>query len=486
VVSFFLNPFLYHKLGAVGYGVIALTGTTAGLLGLLDLGLAHAVARFVSRYHSLGDYDKVNCTMKTAVCAYVVAGLLAAATVGIAGVFFMDSLGVPSSVQGDARAVFVLAGVSLAIRFPGNAFDGVLRGLQRFVPSNMAQVADRATYAMLSVAALSLMGLGLVAIGFCMVAGSITAACIRWISLWRAYHGISMGLGRASWSAFREMVGFGTMAFLTQVSSFIEQTVFRLIISALLSSTLLGAFNLIMVVVSVIPQLTIGATSVAMPLASRFEALSDHARLRRLLIDGSRLVFLIIVPPTVWIIAMADVITITWVGPELVAWSDLLRIMTFLAACDFCCGSGNMVLLGAGRAKLLGSTYLVSSFVAVLTLVLLLQLTQSGLYAVAIAAGVGIAIRRPIVFVRMCHSVGVPVRLYLRQVLAPAVLCALVSAGVLFVVRRFGPEGGWWFLIGSIAVVLVTHGLSSWILVIREEERKMVLVNVLQFFRRHA
>ena len=486
VVSLLLNPFLFHQLGDEGYGVIALTGTTAGLLGMLDLGLAHAVARFVSRYHTLNEPQRVNQAIQTAVCTYLIVGLLAAIVVGTVGIFFVGFLGVPPSYRTEAQWLFILAGLSLAIRFPGNALDGALRGLQRFALSNAAQIADRVTYAILVVSVLVLLNLGIVAIGICMIAGSVMAVSVRFVGLMRAYQQLSVGLGCASWTGFLEMAGFGSMAFLTQVSSFFDQTVLRLIISATLSSTLLGAYSLVMVIVSVLPQLTIGATSVVMPLASRFEAHNDHSRLQRLLMDGSRLVFFIITPAAIWIIVMADAITRTWVGPELEPWSGLLRIMTLVTAVDLCCGAGNMVLMGTGRARLLGVTYLVSSLVAMLVLVVLLQMTLLGLYAAAVALGVGVLVRRSIVLVRMCRCVDIPVSDYVLRVLSPTVLCGLVTAGVLVVTRRLGLSDGWGALAGSVGVAVAAHVAISLILVIRREERKMVLSRLGRLFQAGA
>src|SRR6267143_2252552 len=57
-VSFFLAPFIVHRLGVVAYGVWALVVSITSYMGLLDLGLRGAIVRFVSSSHVLGNHTE--------------------------------------------------------------------------------------------------------------------------------------------------------------------------------------------------------------------------------------------------------------------------------------------------------------------------------------------------------------------------------------------------------------------------------------------
>ena len=57
VASFFLSPFIVHRLGNETYGTWALLVSLVGYLGLLDLGVRGAVTRFIANTHASGDHD---------------------------------------------------------------------------------------------------------------------------------------------------------------------------------------------------------------------------------------------------------------------------------------------------------------------------------------------------------------------------------------------------------------------------------------------
>ena len=56
-VGFFLAPFIVHRLGNVAYGVWVLAISCINYLGLLDLGMASSVIRFVSKGHATQDHE---------------------------------------------------------------------------------------------------------------------------------------------------------------------------------------------------------------------------------------------------------------------------------------------------------------------------------------------------------------------------------------------------------------------------------------------
>jgi len=474
LISLVINPFMFHRLGEVGYGVIALTGSTTGLLRLLDLGLAHAVSRFVGRAAALHDQDEINRVVSTAMAVYAGLGILAMGITAGVGWWFAGPLGIPGEVSEPARWVFLLTGISIAIRFPGNALEGALRALQRFDLANGALVVDRVVYALAVGLALGLMEKGIISAAVCLIVGTTASQVVRVMGTKAACPDLRIGARWMSATAARRMFGFGAWASLTQISSFLEQTAFRFILSAALTSTVVGVYHLVMVVVGTLRQMLIGVTSVIMPVASKYEALNEKERMRRLLIDGSKLVMAVSMPAAVWIAVMAEPILQTWVGPKMVPWSGLLTWMTLVSAVEMLTGSGNMVLMGAGRVNRMGMAYTVSSVAACVVLAVLLAFTSMGLYASVVALGVGILIRRAVITSEMCRFVGVTVWAYTVEVISPGLRCAAITLLALILARErlFGPD--WGSLIVSAALTVVVHGAGTWWIVLDPARRGMV------------
>ncbi len=475
IISLFLTPFIYLRLGAAGAGGIGLTGASTGLLRLLDIGLAHAVARFVSRSVALEDKDEVNRVVTTAMALYVCLGLVAFGIVAALGAFCLGALGVSELEQPAARWVFLFAGMSLAVRFPGNALEGALRGLQRFDLANVAPLADRIVYAACVTIVLAWFGWGLAAVGCCVFIGSIVEQLVRVFSVRAAYRSLRIGWEWVSLRTAREMLGFGTMASMTQIASFLEQTVLRFLVSAALGSAVLAKYHLVMTVVGLVPQLSIGVKSVIMPFASRYHAINDGERLRRLLLDGSKLVLAMVLPAVVWVVVMARPILLTWVGVDMESWSFMLQCMMAAFAADRFCGSGDMVLMGMGRVRATGVAYVTGSVFAISLLTVLLWGTDVGVYSVPVALSAGILIRQSVVLMRMCRAAAVSVGRYVWSVLAPSLACAVVVGALLTVARNYWFGPGWTSLIASALLSGAVQLSATWLIVLSREQRETAI-----------
>ncbi len=477
-IALLLNPFLFHGLGEDGYGLIALVGMTGGLLMLLDTGLAHAIARFVSKHTAIENGNEVNRVITTSVVVYSIMGLIAFALVAVLGLFFLTQLGVPDSLHDEALAVFLIVACSLAIRFPGNAFEGVLRGLQRFDLSNVAQLLERIVYASSAFLVLGLLDFGVIAIACSLLVGSSTSQLVRVIAAYRVYPELSIRREWISKRVFREMFSFGSMAFLTQISAFLENTIMRAIISAALGSTLLGSLNLVLVLTGLIRQTRLSVTNVVMPVASKYEALQDEEKLQRLLIDGSRLLLAIILPMGVWLMVMSEPILLTWIGPELADSATLLFLFALVQLLEASNGVGHMVLMGMGRAKFLGITYAASSIIAIGLLAILAFYTHLGLYSAAIALGAGVVLRRALVMIYMCRSVNLPVSTFAWRAMAPLAMSAIVSGIVAVPLRDFLPLRGWSLLIVSALLTGIVFMVTIWYTALNKEEKTRIVNTV--------
>lgn len=478
-IALLLNPYLFHRLGADGFGVVALTGSTAGLLRLLDAGMAHALARFVSRRHALDDREGVHAVVSTGLAVYVVSGLVACAIVAIGGTRYSAALGVPEPLREPAGIVFVLTGISLALRFPGNAFEGALRGLQRFDLSNAAQLADRVVYALSCVVALSLLDRGLVAVGASLLLGAAVAQVVRIVSLRHAFGELKIGPSRVTRAALGEMFGFGLLAFLTQAASFLEKTVGRVLVSAFLGAAALGVYALLITVTMLLFRGMAALTNVVLPMASRLEATSDRDGLRALWIDGSRMAFALVVPAGTWVLVAAGPILSLWVGPELAVHAPLLVALVGIQLLELSAGTGNVLLVGGGRAAAVGVPYVVGSALATAVLWALLAWTGQGLWAVVVSTAAGMLVRRAALFAALRRELDVPLRVYARRALLPATVCALpAGAAAWAVLRATGAYAGTAptplhaaALLASGAATLAVFAACAWVVALDAGER---------------
>ena len=474
IVALALNPFLYVRLGADGFGLISLTGSTIGLLYLLDGGLAHAVERYVSRYRAQQQFERVNATVATALLAYCAIGLLSGLALAWGGPWLAQRSGVPEALWPLMPLLFGLTGASLGIRFAGSCLDGFLRGWERFDLSNVGVVTERSVYA---VGCFTLLGSGddgIVTVAWVQFVAMLIAQSIKVALAFRAWDGLRPFPGQARWTLLREQFAFGSFAYLTQFASFLEQTGVRWLISAFLGTGALGGFSLVMTLLQFLTRAARAVTQVAMPMASRLEATGDREALQRLFWTGSRFALALVVPVGLWTAFGSLPLLRLWVDAELAPWAPILTGLVGVLLIEQSLGTANMVLLGSGRARSIGLAYTLGTSLTFFSLWWMLGAGLGGLGAIVWATLLGTVARRAWVLLSVSRALQIPWHRYLRQVLGPALLPGGAIAAALTALLYAGFDGDLAWLITSALITALVGTTLTWTWSFSQREREHV------------
>lgn len=132
VISLLLTPFLVHRLGDEGYGIVALVSGLVGYSGVLYFGLGAAIVKFVAEHHAKDDQRSLDETVSTIFGVYLAFGVLCLVVALLIAGPMPDMFNVPPRHANEARAMVVMMGVALLVQFPGSVYGGVVMGLQRF------------------------------------------------------------------------------------------------------------------------------------------------------------------------------------------------------------------------------------------------------------------------------------------------------------------------------------------------------------------
>ncbi len=141
LIAFFLSPFLVRSLGPDMYGLWVLVLSITGYMGLLDSGLKISIVRFVSQAQAGGDSGAVNRVLGTSLVIYGVATAAALLLTMIMAGQVERWFRIPPDALDEARHVFVLGGVTVALTLLMSVFGGLLAGLQRYDEINKVNVA---------------------------------------------------------------------------------------------------------------------------------------------------------------------------------------------------------------------------------------------------------------------------------------------------------------------------------------------------------
>jgi len=475
LVLFFLTPFVITRLGDEAYAVWVLVHSVAFYLYFFDLGAYDALVKYTAECdpEAPDDHDKLERLMGTAIVLFGAAGVAALLTSLALAQWLVPWLGVSPNLVSTVQLVTVILGIDAGFHFMLAALVGLLEGQQRYDVLNGVNIVRRLIQAFATVALLSL-GFGLVALAVLELLLSVIAlgavvALVSWL-----HPRLSLtftGFDTATW---RRMRGYSVWALANELAAEGSSELDKLFIPAFLSLALLTPYSIACSIAAVVLYLIEPIVRVFLPFSSRLGARDDREGLDRLLIRGSKGTLAVSLPAGILLLFTADVVIANWVGTAYVAdATPVLRIVltSFLVTAVF----APSVKILAALAKVREIFRLTLAEVLVAASLVALTARHGGLPALAASLLVAnCAINFGLLLPLICRTLGVPVRRYLREVVAGPLAAALPAAGgAALLVQYWKVET--WLDIGITGVVIgLTYTLGFLALCVSKREREEI------------
>ena len=352
VLTIAVTPIVVHRIGAEAYGVLALTGTFAGFLGLLNIGLGTTLLRFLADRFAKDEHAEANEIFGTSLVFYGaigVIGMTVAATVGAAltsSIFNLSSATVPA-----ARFAFIVGGVGFLLVMITKPFTILVLSLQRYdIQARVGIVLGTASAAgsiALVLAGFRLYALVLLQLGIDMV-GLLGYAVIGRRMLPR----LTL---RPRWNVpiLRRMLSFSAFLFVASVSGFVLAELDRILIGALASVALVTFYVIPVSVASRISSAITTIASVVVPASTELFAQDDVARARQLYVRATRVVVIFLLALSIPTFVFAHELLLQWIGPAFAAKSDgVLRLLVLTFVLLALTAVPYNMLVGAGNPRL--------------------------------------------------------------------------------------------------------------------------------------
>ncbi|MCG7876051.1 MAG: MATE family efflux transporter, partial [Candidatus Thiodiazotropha endolucinida] len=132
VISFFLAPFIVHKLGNIYYGVWVIVMQFTGYLYLLDFGVRESIIRYVSKYKTQRNIDELNEVLSSGLILYGGIAVLCLLISIIFSYSYPYIFEVENVDLSTISIVVIICGLTIAQTIAFNVFNGILMGLQRY------------------------------------------------------------------------------------------------------------------------------------------------------------------------------------------------------------------------------------------------------------------------------------------------------------------------------------------------------------------
>jgi O-antigen/teichoic acid export membrane protein len=326
VVSFFLAPFIIHRLGDASYGIWAVLGSLVGYLGLLDFGVRGAVTRFVAGYHAKADHQGAAQAVSGAMRVF---GVLATLVIGVSIIlaFSLEHLlNIPPSLLEDARSVVLLGGLAMAAAFVGGVFSGIVAGLYRFDLDSGVEIAMTLIRAAAVVVALET-GYGLVALGVIQLAISVLRGGIAFIMVRRLYPQLAfLGTGTTR-DMVRQLLSFSLFSSLIHFSSILIYHTDSLVIGAILPIGLVTYYSIAAMLIEYARQIVAAMSRIVTPRASALQAHGGDAAAADAILRIGAVATLVTVPIALTFLIRGESFIALWMGLEYAPLSSPVLIV---------------------------------------------------------------------------------------------------------------------------------------------------------------
>ena len=434
-IGFFLTPFILNHLGAAQYGLWILVGSFVTYGQLLDLGITSAVIKYTPEFLARGETGQTQKLIATALQIYGGVGVLAILiSVAIAPIF-PTLFNVPADEQATATWVVLVMGIIVGIELPGLTVYSVLRGLQRHDLLNLLNITSTLLIALSTIVVL-LLGGNLLAMLLLNLPIIVLMQVPAIIMVNRLVPGLKFTWRGANRQMVRQIVGFSSSIFVTQVGGRLQTRTDEFVISAVLPISAVTPYSIARRLSEISQTFTVQFMKVLMPLASELHAEADMERLRSLYKHSSRLALVLFLPFGIVLTMLAREVLTLWVGPAYAGYDYLVLILTLNGLVLMSQWPAGSLLQGIARHRLLAFTSLGSGLVNVVLSIILVQ--PFGLTGVALGSLI------PTTLECFCfilpfsmRVIGISLLEMVREVFLPGLLPAVPTVIILYLLEQW-------------------------------------------------
>ncbi len=312
LAGFVTTPILLHHLGQSDFGAYVLIAAIIGYTSLLDLGIGLTVMRLVAETAHLEDRTQVRRIASTGLVLYGAIGLVVL-VVGLAAAPFVGHLfHLEGNRLHDFTIALMITVATVGLTFPAGLYTGINQGFGAFRQQNTIVIGQALAAAALSIVAV-LLGGGIVAVAVATVVSTLGGFAAKVIYASRAF-GVRPSPRRFERKFAREIMGASSWMFVINIANKAIWDTDNIIAGAVLGPVAVSGYTVALGPATGVRKLTDQFSSVALTAASSLKAQEQRESLRRLLLEATRVVVIVVSPFLVVAGLWGDQFIHLWVG----------------------------------------------------------------------------------------------------------------------------------------------------------------------------
>jgi O-antigen/teichoic acid export membrane protein len=437
LIGLVMLPFNLRHLGQDAYGLWMLSAGVTVHFSVLDLGYGSAVVKFIAQYRAHRDGRALNEIASTMFFVYAAIGVAAYLVVIALALNFQHFFRITPEQAEIGKWILLIIGLNIACNFPFSVFGGVIDGFQRYDRNNLVAIVTSLCVAIANAAVL-LSGYGLIALVAATTSVRLLAYAVYRMNAYRIYPPLRIRAAFFRKSRLREVTGFSVYSSVIDWANKLNYELDEIVIGVFLGSAPVAVWAVADRIIAGIQRLTNQVNGVLFPFIVDSDQMNKNARLKRLLLEGTRLSVATVVPIAVGLILLAYPLVNAWVGPKMIGSAPIIQILAIVVALRVGNATATTLLKGAGRVKYLAAVNIATGLANMIMSTLLVK--PFGLVGVAVGTLVPVAFSTIFVlFPAACRRVGVPMGTAVRFAIWPGLWPAVVVGVALQGVKLISP-----------------------------------------------
>jgi O-antigen/teichoic acid export membrane protein len=479
-VGFFLAPFIVHRLGNVAYGVWVLAISSINYLGLLDLGMASSVVRFVSKGHATQDHELASDALSAVLWVRLQIAAVILTLSGVLAAVFPLVFKVPPALAVDAREAILIIGITTTISMSFGVFSSTLSALNRYDLRSYVTLTQLAIR-VIGVVAVLRSGHGIVAIALCELLTAVIGNSLLVFFARRTYPELRIRLAKPKREVLRKIWSYSFYAFVQTIAVQLVYQSDNLVVGAFITATAVTFYSIGNSLCRYTDQMVGAMTTTFTPAASTYEAAGNTAGLRSLYFNGTRATMAISLPIVITLILRGGTFIGVWMGPQ---YSKISGTVLAILATGLLFSMQNTtaisIAFGVEKHKKLAK-WAIGEGIANLTLSIVLA-RRFGIYGVAVGTLVPSLAVHLILWPRyVCNLVDVSYVQVFWKVWAPVFLCAVPFAIASYAVDVFFPPRNIVMFVLQTMALLPIFGIAVG-LMFRDNVKRQILPAIRSYF----
>lgn len=452
LMSFFITPFMIHRLGDFQFGIYTLAFSSVGYFELLAQGIRSTLQRFVGLLSGREDREALNGVFSNALALSTVVSICLIVLFVILAKVLPPFFKLGPAQQHLFAWLLILLGLNLGPGVPAALLGSYLCGLHRFDLYNLLTILRQAIRTALIFVVL-VRGEGVLAVAVCVLVSTLICLPINWWMIRNIDSELRFVARGINLRTSVELLRFTFWTLLNNAGALLRDSTDSIVIGRVLNAALITPFSVASRLVGYFRPMITSMVSPLLPRVSQLEGQGRQAEIRRLFLSITRMSALAALAIGSILVLHGKSVIALWVGQRYVSSYPILVLLTIGAVVSAGQFGTLQMLIGVGRHRAYG-LWTVGEGVANL-LLSIFWAHKYGLIGVALGTAV------PLLVVKLTlqpwyvtRVLKISLREYFSKAIArPLVACALFVA---FCVLVSGHEGnlGFWHL----AVTLIWQG----------------------------